>query len=102
MCQICRNFSPNIVFLSYLGLALDKWIQFKQETDPFWKNGAKVILSGPDVPGEGEHKVMDYIRELQEETDKTTDLHHVLYGLDAGKDYTNSSMSFFTKYHTQN
>lgn len=76
--------TPGTDFMLKLGLALDKWIQFKQETDPFWKNGATVILSGPDVPGEGEHKVMEYVRELQQANGgNTTDLHHILYGLDA-------------------
>ena len=87
--------TPGTDFMLKLGLALDKWIQYKQESDPFWRDGAKVILSGPDVPGEGEHKVMDYIRELQSqplpdgsstEYDKgiyLTNKHHVLYGLDA-------------------
>lgn len=63
------------------------------QTDEFWKNGADVIVSGPDVPGEGEHKVMDFIRECQDRTAAgqalehpshyKPDYTHVLYGLDA-------------------
>eukprot|EP00537_Pseudo-nitzschia_pungens_P005456 CAMPEP_0172360874 /NCGR_PEP_ID=MMETSP1060-20121228/4813_1 /TAXON_ID=37318 /ORGANISM="Pseudo-nitzschia pungens, Strain cf. cingulata" /LENGTH=778 /DNA_ID=CAMNT_0013082971 /DNA_START=235 /DNA_END=2571 /DNA_ORIENTATION=- len=83
--------TPGTDFMLKLSLALQKWVDYKLKTDPFWMNGATVIVSGPDVPGEGEHKVMDFIRESQEEYKKTgesTDLYgpgwtHVLYGLDA-------------------
>ena len=70
-----------------------QWVEFKMQTDDFWKSGADVIVSGPDVPGEGEHKVMDFIRECQEKTAAGQPLEypshyqkgytHVLYGLDA-------------------
>ena len=72
-----------------LSLAMNKWIEYKIKTDPFWKEGATVIFSGPDVPGEGEHKVMDYIRWAQSGGDPTwpkegeEGIQHVLYGLDA-------------------
>ena len=49
--------TPGTDFMLKLGLAMRKWIQYKQETDPLWKNGCDVVVSGPDVPGEGEHKV---------------------------------------------
>eukprot|EP00536_Pseudo-nitzschia_multiseries_P004092 jgi/Psemu1/284862/fgenesh1_pg.66_\ len=83
--------TPGTDFMLKLSLALQKWVDYKLKTDPFWMNGATVIVSGPDVPGEGEHKVMDFIRESQQEYKKTgesTDLYgpgwtHVLYGLDA-------------------
>jgi len=83
--------TPGTDFMLKLSLALQKWVDYKLKTDPFWKNGATVIVSGPDVPGEGEHKVMDFIRESQAEYKKSgesTDLYgpgwtHVLYGLDA-------------------
>jgi len=73
--------TPGTDFMLKLNMALDKWVAFKQQTDPAWKDGPEVIISGPDVPGEGEHKVMDYLREIQD--GGKTDLHHVLYGLDA-------------------
>jgi 5'-3' exonuclease len=89
--------TPGTDFMLKLSLALQKWVAYKMETDPFWKNGADVIVSGPDVPGEGEHKVMDFLREQKENhlqnnnpNNSTTaksywhpNMTHVLYGLDA-------------------
>jgi len=85
--------TPGTDFMLKLSLAMRKWIEFKQKTDPMWINGADVVFTGPDVPGEGEHKVMDYIRETkamwnEEEPEKShphwkPELTHVLYGLDA-------------------
>lgn len=49
--------TPGTDFMLKLGLAMRKWIEYKQNTDPVWKNGCDVVVSGPDVPGEGEHKV---------------------------------------------
>jgi len=73
-----------------LSLALQKWVAYKMETDVAWKGGATVIVSGPDVPGEGEHKVMEFIRNGQLGLDKDNNnalyqknQTHVLYGLDA-------------------
>lgn len=49
--------TPGTDFMLKLSLALQRWVEFKMTSDPFWKDGASVIVSGPDVPGEGEHKV---------------------------------------------
>jgi 5'-3' exoribonuclease 1 len=38
------------------------FIQRKISTDPDWKH-LTVVFSGPNVPGEGEHKIMQFIRE---------------------------------------
>lgn len=55
------------------------------ETDPFWQSGAKIVFSGPDLPGEGEHKIMDMIRSIQtsDPTYQPGTLRHCMYGLDA-------------------
>jgi 5'-3' exoribonuclease 1 len=79
--------TPGTDFMLKLSLAIQKWVDYKMQTDPFWKDGADVIVSGPDVPGEGEHKVMDFIR-LAKEKDQNPRHYqpgytHVLYGLDA-------------------
>lgn len=91
--------TPGTDFMLKLSISLSKWVEFKMKTDPFWQNGADVVVSGPDVPGEGEHKVMEFIRDSrseyyrrekeggEEEEDKpvhySPDWTHVLYGLDA-------------------
>lgn len=49
--------TPGTDFMLKLGLAMRRWVEYKQQTDPMWKNGCDVVVSGPDVPGEGEHKV---------------------------------------------
>ncbi|CAJ1964245.1 unnamed protein product [Cylindrotheca closterium] len=84
--------TPGTDFMLKLSLAMQKWVAYKIETDPVWKNGAKVIVSGPDVPGEGEHKVMDFIRDSRNAYHNNEaaakglykpGATHVLYGLDA-------------------
>lgn len=92
--------TPGTDFMLKLSLALQKWVQYKMDTDLYWKAGADVIVSGPDVPGEGEHKVMDFIRHQQQQQQQQQHHHpsldnhppktywkpngtHVLYGLDA-------------------
>ena len=76
--------TPGTEFMYRLGIAFRGWIKYKMETDPFWQSGAEVVFSGPDVPGEGEHKVMDMIRlEQEKEKGNKNQFRHCMYGLDA-------------------
>ncbi len=53
--------SPGTTFMHGLNEAFDLFFAAKINSDPLWKD-LKVIFSGADVPGEGEHKIVDYIR----------------------------------------
>ena len=50
--------------------------------DSFWQN-KQVIISGHIVPGEGEHKIMNFIREMKNEPDYNVNTTHCIYGEDA-------------------
>ena len=70
--------TPGTDFMLKLGLAMRKWIEYKQKTDPVWKNGCDVVVSGPDVPGEGEHKVSFLLDNLYEFSVNTSTIGYII------------------------
>jgi 5'-3' exonuclease len=54
--------TPGTEFMHDLGIYLDNHIRHKVETDSLWQN-RDVVFSNEKVPGEGEHKAVEYIRE---------------------------------------
>jgi len=61
------GFDPNCItpgteFMDYLSKYLDWYIRGQISVDPAWKN-LEVIFSNEKVPGEGEHKIVHYLRE---------------------------------------
>lgn len=53
--------TPGTPFMERLSRHLKFFIRKKIAEDPAWQ-GPKIIFSGHDVPGEGEHKIMEFIR----------------------------------------
>jgi 5'-3' exoribonuclease 1 len=76
--------TPGTPFMHRLSVAFRSWIGYKRSTDNFWiQSPAEIVYSGADVPGEGEHKIMDMIRADTLANTKSQELVHCMYGQDA-------------------
>ncbi|KAI5287050.1 hypothetical protein KEM54_006278, partial [Ascosphaera aggregata] len=74
--------TPGTEFMAKLTQQLKYFISRKVTEDVDWQ-GVEVVLSGHEVPGEGEHKIMEYIRQAKAQPDYDSNVRHCLYGLDA-------------------
>ncbi|CEN60295.1 Putative Exonuclease Kem1 [Aspergillus calidoustus] len=74
--------TPGTEFMAKLTEQLKYFISKKISEDKDWQ-GVEIVLSGHEVPGEGEHKIMEYIRHAKAQPGYDPNVRHCLYGLDA-------------------
>ena len=76
--------TPGTEFMSNLNKVIRQWISEKINfNNEIWHHDLMIILSDASVPGEGEHKILDYIRKQKQENNYGPTLSHCMYGLDA-------------------
>ena len=69
--------TPGTKFMSFLTKYMDWYIRLMMSKMPDWKD-LEVIISNEKVSGEGEHKIINYIRKYGTENEK-----YCIHGLDA-------------------
>lgn len=74
--------TPGTEFMAKLHSYMIDFLSDKIQNCQEWGE-VKIIYSGYDVPGEGEHKIMDYIRMFKTSNSFEPDTRHCIYGLDA-------------------
>jgi 5'-3' exoribonuclease 1 len=77
-----NSITPGTKFMADLSEHFKFFLRKQVKEDPIWQN-LTVIYSGHDVPGEGEHKIMEYIRLTRATPGYDPQTRHCLCGLDA-------------------
>ena len=74
--------SAGTKFMFNLTTYMKEYIINEKKKNSEWSS-IEIILTGSDVPGEGEHKILEYIRNLKSSEKYNPYIRHCIYGLDA-------------------
>eukprot|EP01036_Dinobryon_divergens_P029762 gene29762-38905_t len=77
--------TPGTSFMYQLDLRIKNFVELKLKSgdeESLWK-GLEVHFSGSSVPGEGEHKIISYIRNWKNSEAYRTNTRHCIHGADA-------------------
>jgi len=74
--------TPGTEFMARVSETIKYFIRKKIKEDPLWRN-LNIIFSGHEIPGEGEHKIMEHIRMMRNEPNYQPNNRHCIYGQDA-------------------
>jgi 5'-3' exoribonuclease 2 len=74
--------TPGTEFMWKLSKSLQHYVMERLHNDESWK-GLKIIFSDASVPGEGEHKILDFIRSQRLSVGYDPNTRHCIYGADA-------------------
>lgn len=72
-----NSFTPGTELMDYLTRYIDGYIKMMLSTSPEWQH-LEVLFSNEKVAGEGEHKIMQYIKQINKPYES-----YCIYGLDA-------------------
>lgn len=74
--------TPGTEFMHRLSQSLQYFVTERLHNDVRWQ-GLKVVFSDASVPGEGEHKILDFIRSQRCQPGYDPNTRHCIYGADA-------------------
>jgi len=76
--------TPGTPFFHRFSKAMYYYIHDRAQNDPLWrKYNFQVIFSDCNQPGEGEHKIMKFVRQQRAQPEYDPNTRHMLYGADA-------------------
>eukprot|EP01059_Diplonema_ambulator_P009542 TRINITY_DN19459_c0_g1_i1.p1 TRINITY_DN19459_c0_g1~~TRINITY_DN19459_c0_g1_i1.p1 ORF type:complete len:545 (+),score=52.85 TRINITY_DN19459_c0_g1_i1:30-1637(+) len=87
--------TPGTPFMEKVAKHLEYYIMMKLSNDPLWQD-VTVIFSGSNEPGEGEHKIIQYIKRQRMAPGYNPNTKHCIVGEDA--DLIMLAMSIHTPY----